>query len=101
MSIVQLQNLRISKDDTYRCAEGKGNYETLAVSGDFGGGTVKPGYINVAGAFVSFKDGNEEVITFTDEFQVVQGGGIGMQYAVDVSGSTNPNIIVEQFPHGR
>ena len=101
MAIVKLQNQRINADNTYTLSEGKGNASTLCVSGTFGSATVKAGYLNLLGNFITFKDDTEADITFTADFQIVQAGGIGMKYALDVSGGTGTAILVEQFQHGR
>jgi len=101
MAIVELQNQTISADDTYKLKPGNGNASTLAVSGSFGGGTLTPGYLNKRGLFIGFKDETETIVTFTSNFQVVLDGGIGMKYALDVAGSATPDILAEQFDHGR
>lgn len=101
MAIVKLQNQTISADDTYLLTPGNGNAVTLAVSDSFGGGTLTPGYINKSGTFVGFKDETEALVTFTASFQIKLDGGMSMKYALLVAGSTTPNILVEEYKHGR
>jgi hypothetical protein len=101
MAIVHLQNKRIAVNNTYILGVGNGNAKTVAVSGTFDGGTATPGYINDDGVFIGFKNDAEAVITFTADFQIVQDGGIGMKYALDLTGATTPVILVEEFSHGR
>lgn len=93
---------RIKSDNTYSLKPGNGNKRILAISETFDGASVTPGYINAANTFVGFKDENEAVITFTASFQIVQEGGIGMKYALQVTGSGgSTNLLVEQFETGR
>jgi len=101
MAIVKLQNGKINADDTYTLTPGNGNARTLLVSGSFGSGTAIAGYINGAGNFIGFKDSTETIITFSADFQIVQDGGIGIKYAIDLQGSTAPNLFVEEHEHGR
>ncbi|MCK5616508.1 hypothetical protein KAR91_82360 [Candidatus Pacearchaeota archaeon] len=91
----------IKGDGTYRLSTSTGNSVVLALSDNFGGGTVTPGYINAAGNFIGFKDETETLITFSAEFQIVQDCGIGCKVAVLVAGSTGPNIVIDQFQTGR
>ena len=91
----------ITVDDTYKLRPSPGNAVNLSLSGDFGGGTLTPGYINRAGTFIGFKDESEATITFTAAFQIVQDCGIGCPLAVLLVGSTTPAIVVDQFAIGR
>ena len=92
----------IKTDGVHTLGVGNGNERTLAASETFGGATVTPGYINVRGNFVGFKDGSEVLLAFTASFQIVQSGGIGIKYAVSVSGATGTtDIQIEEFRHGR
>lgn len=103
MATVKLNGKVIAADNTYILTAGNGNARTLAVSGAFGGGTATPGYITNGGNgdFIAFKDDTETVITFLADFQIVQDGGMGMVYALDITGATTPTILVEEFDHGR
>lgn len=89
-------------DGTFELPYGKGNARVLACSGNFDGATIALGYINAASTFIGFKDETETPITFTSDFQVVQEGGIGMKYAVEITGSgASTKILNEQFELGR
>jgi len=93
---------RIISDGVVPLGVGSGNERTLAASDSFGTAVVTTGYINSADNFIGFKDDSEVLISFTSSFQIVQSGGIGMKYAVSVSGSdAATNILIEEFPHGR
>ena len=92
----------IKTDGVHPLGVGNGNERTLTASETFGGATVTPGYINVRGNFVGFKSDSEVLLAFTAPFQKVQSGGIGMKYAVTVSGATgSTDILIEEFRHGR
>jgi len=96
-----LGNASITEDGVYLLARSSGNAVVLAASNNFGGGTLKPGYINKRGDFVAFKDADEVEISFTASFQIVQDCGIGCPVAVELTGSTNPDIVIDQFANGR
>jgi len=92
----------IKIDGVHTLGVGNGNERTLTASGTFADATVTPGFINSKKNFTGFKDNSETLISFTADFQVVQSGGIGMKYAVSVSGSTaTTDILIEEFRHGR
>ena len=102
MATVVLSGIKVTANNTYKLKPGNGNQRTLAVSGTFDGAILTPGYINADGIFIGFKDETETVITFTASFQIVQGGGIGMKYALLVaSAGASTDMLVEQFDHGR
>jgi len=92
----------ITSNGVHKLAKGNGNELTLTASETFGGAIVTPGYINARDNFVGFKDESEILITFTADFQVVQEGGVGIQYAVNVTGASGTtDILIEEFYHGR
>ena len=94
--------ITIKANGVHNLGIGNGNERTLTASETFGGATVTPGYVNVRGNFVGFKDDSQVLIAFTSSFQIVQSGGIGMKYAISVSSASGTTEIqIEEFRHGR
>lgn len=64
---------------------------TLLVRGDFGSGTLTPGYMTPAGVFQAFGS-LASAITAADEYNFTIGPGVTV--ALSLAGSTNPVIFV-------
>ena len=62
----------------------------LMAKGDFGGGDLKPGYLDLGGQFRAMSN----AIELDADGQLEVPTGTGMQFAVVLIGSTNPDLKI-------